>query len=183
MRRYPVAYFLESALANLDPARTKLVAYVTQPSQDEFSTRLKQHFSGWHSLEGMSDMAAARKIHDDKVHLLVDLSGHTGGGRLPVFSWRPAPLQISWLGSFATTGLPEMDYFLADETGVPPDHRTLFTENIWYLPETRLCFTPPDTLHTPSMLPALTKKQITFASFQAWTVTSSPSSHVSSFLS
>ena len=53
-------------------------------------------------------------IHRQGIHVLVDLSGHTAHNRLPVFSYRPAPVQASWLGYFATTGLPEMDYFLGD---------------------------------------------------------------------
>jgi len=83
-----------------------------------------------------------------------------------MLAWRPAPIQVSWLGYFATTGVREIDYFLADEVSVPVEHRSHFTEAIWYLPDTRLCFTPPDIDMPVSPLPALRTGSLTFGSFQ-----------------
>lgn len=77
-------------------------------------------------------------------------------------------MQVSWLGYFASTGVPGMDYLLADQVSVPPSHREHFTETVWYLPDTRLCFTPP-AAHArlaPTPLPALRNGHITFGSFQ-----------------
>jgi hypothetical protein len=105
-------------------------------------------------------------IHAEGLHVLVDLSGHTKNNRLPVFAWKPAPVQVSWLGYFATTGVAEMDYLLADETGVPESHREDFTETIWYMPDTRLCFTPPEYDLPISLLPALGNGYLTFGCFQ-----------------
>jgi predicted O-linked N-acetylglucosamine transferase (SPINDLY family) len=123
--------------------------------------------SGWHSLAGLTDEAAAHRIHRDGIHVLVDLSGHTVHNRLPVFAWRPAPVQVTWLGYFATTGLAEMDYILADRVGLPPALQSQFTETIRYLPDTRLCFTPPDGAGLPAPAPALANGFVTFGCFQA----------------
>jgi predicted O-linked N-acetylglucosamine transferase (SPINDLY family) len=117
-------------------------------------------------LFGLSDEAAARLIHSDEVHILLDLSGYTRYNRLPVFAWKPAPVQVSWLGYFATTGVAEMDYLLADEVGVPEAQRQQFTETVWYLPDTRLCFTAPKADLAVSPLPALSNDLITFGCFQ-----------------
>ena len=130
------------------------------------TARLKAYCTTWRSLTGLSDTEAAQCIYDDALHILIDLSGHTEGNRLTVFARKPAPVQVSWLGYFATTGLKQMDYLLADRVGVPVNQQEYFVEDIWYLPETRLCFTPPDIELLLSPLPALINGHITFGCFQ-----------------
>jgi protein O-GlcNAc transferase len=166
LREHVVGFFLEGVLAQLDPARIELFAYPTVPKTDALTERLRPCFAAWRPLVGLSDEAAARLIHADGVHVLIDLAGHTDHHRLPVFAWKPAPVQASWLGYFATTGMAEMDWYLADEVGVPAAHRAHFTERVWYLPETRLCFTPPKTQGPTAPLPALQRGFVCFGSFQ-----------------
>jgi protein O-GlcNAc transferase len=163
---HPVGFFLEGLLAHIDPARIELIAYPTHHRQDELTTRIRPYFSAWKPLIGLGDEAAARLIHADGVHVLIDLAGHTGHNRLPVFAWKPAPVQVSWLGYFATTGMAEIDYVLADEVGVPEAQRTQFTESVWYLPDTRLCFTAPAVDLPGTRLPVLSSGMITFGCFQ-----------------
>ena len=163
---HPVGYFLESLLAQLDPSRVELIAYPTNRKADSLTARIKPHFAAWKPLTNLSDEAAAQLIHADGVHVLVDLAGHTGHNRLPVFAWKPAPVQASWLGYAATTGVDEMDYLLADEMGVRESQQKYFTETIWYLPDTRLCFTPPDVDLPVAMLPAFKNGYVTFGCFQ-----------------
>jgi predicted O-linked N-acetylglucosamine transferase (SPINDLY family) len=165
-RTHPVSYFLEGLLAHIDPARVELIAYSTQPKEDQLTVRIRPHFSAWKPLYGLNDEAAAQLIHADGVHVLLDLSGHTKHNRLPVFAWKPAPVQASWLGYFATTGMAEMDYFLADEIGVPETQRGHFSETVWYLPDTRLCFTAPEVDLPVAPLPALKNGYLTFGCFQ-----------------
>jgi protein O-GlcNAc transferase len=163
---HPVSFFLDGLLARIDPARIELIAYPTHHKEDEVTERIRPYFSEWKPLFGLSDEAAARLIHSDNVHILLDISGYTRYNRLPVFAWKPAPVQVSWLGYFATTGLAEMDYLLADEVGVPESQRQQFTETVWYLPDTRLCFTAPGADLPVSPLPALSNDMITFGCFQ-----------------
>ncbi len=163
---HPVGYFLESILAHLNSSRIELVAYPTQPQEDALSARIKPHFSAWNSIAGLDDEAAAQKIHSDGIHILVDLAGHTTHHRLPVFAWKPAPVQVSWLGYFASTGVPGVDYLLADPISVPESHREQFTETVWYLPDTRLCFTPPEPSTALTPPPSVRKGFITFGCFQ-----------------
>lgn len=168
LRNHPVGYFLESILPHLESARITLVAYPTRSSEDDLTARIKPRFAAWHSLVGLNDEAAARRIHEDGIHILVDLAGHTADNRLPVFAWKPAPVQATWLGYFASTGVAEIDYLLADPYSVPEAHQSRFTENIWYLPDTRLCFTPPAATPTLSVAPppASNAGYITFGCFQ-----------------
>jgi predicted O-linked N-acetylglucosamine transferase (SPINDLY family) len=161
-----VGHFLEGVLTQIDPARIDLIAYSTGHTEDELTERMRPYFSKWNGLFCKSDEAAAQLIHADGVHVLLDLSGHTAHNRLPVFSWKPAPIQASWLGYFATTGIAEMDYVLADIVGVPEARQGQFTETVWYLPDTRLCFTPFKVEIPVAELPALKNSCITFGCFQ-----------------
>ncbi len=169
MLNHPVGYFLEGILANINPARIDLIAYPTHPHQDELTERIRPRFSAWQPLYGLSDEAASQRIHADGIHVLIDLSGHTAYNRLATFAKKPAPVQVSWLGYFATTGLPTIDYLIADPWTLPESEEQYFTERIWRLPDTRLCFTPPKLEIAVSPLPALSNGFITFGCFNHFT--------------
>lgn len=165
LRNHPVGYFLESILSQIDSSRVELIAYSTEYKADALTTRIKPYFTEWKLLAGQNDAAAARLINNDGIHVLLDLSGHTRHNRLPMFAWKPAPVQASWLGYFATTGVMEMDYLLGDPWVLPEAEEEYFTEKIWRLPETRLCFTVPDVDVNVNPLPALVDRHITFGCF------------------
>ncbi|MDH4418745.1 MULTISPECIES: tetratricopeptide repeat protein [unclassified Acidovorax] len=164
LRNHPVGHFLEGVLGNTDPARIELVALSAQDFEDELTRRIRPAFSEWHSLAGMPDHEAALMIRRLGLHLVLDLSGHTAGNRLPLFAYRLAPVQATWLGYFATTGVREMDYLIADPVSLPARCESHFTETIWRLPDTRLCFTPPSIVIDVNPLPALSSGVVTFGS-------------------
>lgn len=164
-RNHPVGYFLESVLGHLALADAELIAYPTFSKSDELTARIKPLFSAWKPLCGLSDEAAARLIHEDGVHVLIDLSGHTQHSRLPLFSWKPAPVQAGWLGYFATTGVAEIDYIIGDRYVSPEKEAGHFTEKIWQLPDCYWCFSEPKFDISVSALPALSNGYITFGCF------------------
>jgi predicted O-linked N-acetylglucosamine transferase (SPINDLY family) len=165
LREHSVSHFLESLLNQLDPVRVELFAYPTHNKVDELTARIKPYFNAWKPLAGLGDEAASRLIHADGVHILFDLSGHTALNRLPVFAWKPAPVQVSWLGFLGTTGLAEMDYVLGDPLAIPPEDEENFSEDVWRMPESFLCFTPPTPHVTIAPLPAIATGHVTFGSF------------------
>ena len=165
LHQHPVGHFLESLLAHIDPARIELMAYPTRLKEDALTARIKPHFAAWKPLLGLKDQAAARLIHADGVHILIDLAGHSAHNRLPLFAWKPAPVQFSWIGFPATTGVAEMDYVLGDPIATPVEDEGHFSERVWRLPESYLCLTPPDVMLDVSPLPALSSGLVTFASF------------------
>jgi protein O-GlcNAc transferase len=167
LKSHPVGYFLEGLLTQLQSSSMKLFAYPTVSNQDELTGRLRALFHEWSPLVGLSDKDAAQKIHSDGIHILIDLSGHTAKNRLPVFAWKPAPIQVSWLGYFASTGLSEMDYILGDPHVTPYVEAPHFTEKIWQLPESYLCFTPPDIDLKVAPLPACSNGFVTFGCFNS----------------
>ena len=163
---HPVGYFLEGLLSHLKSSSIELVAYPTQNREDDpVAKRLAGLFHVWSPLVGVSDEAAARKIYEDSIHILIDLSGHTAQNRLPIFAWKPAPIQVSWLGYFASTGIPEIDYVIGDPYVTPLNELDHFNEKIWQLPESYFCFTPPEADLNVSELPALSNGFVTFGGF------------------
>ena len=168
LRAHPVGYFLESVLQHLKACHVEVVGFPTQAEHDATTLRLKSHCVDWRPLFGMTDAMAAKLIHAAQVQVLVDLSGHTAHNRLPVFAWQPAPVQVSWLGYFASTGVPAIEYLLADAVSVPPGTLEDFSESICYLPKTRLCFTAPgpDMAVNVAPLPAQQRGFVTLGCYQ-----------------
>ncbi|MEP9326360.1 tetratricopeptide repeat protein [Paraburkholderia phymatum] len=165
LKKHPVGYFIESVLANLDASRVQLVAYPTRDVEDELTARIKPSFSAWTSLAGVADEAAAQRIRSDAIDVLIDASGHSTHNRLPLFAWKPAPVQVSWPGYFASTGVRAIDYILGDAHVLPEAEEAHFVEKPWRLPDSYLCFTPPvDSVETGT-LPMLVNGHVTFGYF------------------
>lgn len=167
LRTHPVGYFLESVLEHWPSDRVELLAYAAHPVEDETSARMRPKFSRWTRIASMGDQDAARVVANDGLDLLLDLSGHTANNRLPLFAWRPAPVQATWLGYFGTTGVEQIDWLVADPVSISPHEDARFTERVWRLPHTRLCFTAPADAPAIAALPALQEGRITFGNFQA----------------
>lgn len=169
LRTHVVSFFLEGLLQALATSSLQLFAYSTHsPKEDKTTERLKKLFDKWLDISIIAPHSAAQAIYEDNIHILIDLGGHTANNGLSAFAYKPAPIQVTWLGYWASTGLGFIDYFIADPIGLTQDKQHYFSENIYYLPETRLCFTPPSADIAPDVnnLPALSKGYITFACFQ-----------------
>jgi protein O-GlcNAc transferase len=167
-RSHPVGYFIESVLAALNsdsPHRLELYAYSNNIYVDPVSARIKASCTRWLPVARLSDQELAQRIRDDGIDVLIDLAGHTSFNRLRMFAWKPAPVQVSWLGYFATTGVAAIDYFIADQWTLPQAEEVNFTEKIWRMPETRLCFTAPDPDVAVAPLAALANGYVTFGCF------------------
>jgi len=168
LRRHSVGYFLQNVfceLARQAGERVALLAYSNHGEHDEVTRHLQGFCEGWADVQRLSDEQLAARIHADRIDILFDLSGHTGGNRLPMFAWKPAPIQATWLGYVATTGVTEIDYLLADPWTVPPGEEGQFTEQVWRLPEVMVCFTPPAFDLPVRALPALENGYVTFGCF------------------
>ncbi|MEX3935915.1 tetratricopeptide repeat protein [Paraburkholderia phymatum] len=165
LKQHPVGYFLESVVKNLDMRRVALYAYPARDVEDVLTSRIKARFASWKCIGGMTDEAAAKMIRDDQIEVLIDASGHTVHNRLAVFAWKPAPVQVTWPGYFASTGLKAMDYILADRHVLPASEAAHFTETPWLLPDSYLCFTPPTEYVQVGELPMVANGYPTFGYF------------------
>ncbi len=144
---HAVVRFLEPFLQHLDRGQFEPRAYMTQAAEDAVSARLRTLFDGWHNIAGLDDDEAADLIEGEGIDILLDLAGHSAGHRLLVFARKPAPVQITWIGHPATTGLRAIDYRLTDEyldvTGVT---ESLHTEALWRLPGVAGTYAAHDTI-------------------------------------
>lgn len=164
-RNHPVGYFLEGLCQHIDTKSLELVGFTMSADEDDLTERLRPRFASWHSLLGLSDADAATLIHAQKLHVLIDLSGHTASHRLGVFAYRPAPIQGTWLGYWASTGVREMDFLLGDPHAIPSEEQDQFTEEIWHLRRTRFCFTPPRSLMASNVACQPDARPVTFGCF------------------
>jgi predicted O-linked N-acetylglucosamine transferase (SPINDLY family) len=164
-RTHPVGFFLERVLAAHDRTQVEVVCYSNATFADSLTERLRASADRWELIAGMSDAEAGALIRRDEVDILVDLSGHTEANRLSLFATRPAPVQVTWLGYFGTTGLSTIDYILADRFVAPPGEESRFTETVWRLPECYLCYSPPALDVETGPFPGLANGFVTFGCF------------------
>ncbi|CEN56205.1 glycosyltransferase family 41 protein [Candidatus Methylopumilus turicensis] len=136
-RDHPTSYLAMGMLRHHNKYRFDIVIYDT--SYDDGHAMRRQVFSKANivkDISKLSDAAAASVIHKDKIDVLVDLNGLTEGTRLGVFGFRPAPVQISYLGFPGTTGTPFIDYIIADDYTLPVTSEKFNTESIIRIPNT-----------------------------------------------
>ncbi|MBF0428360.1 MAG: tetratricopeptide repeat protein [Magnetococcales bacterium] len=160
--KHPVGYVLNGILPLFDLQKVEIYVYSTFIREDELTKRMQSVIPHWRMVTDLTDEALAQQIRADRVDILMDLSGHTNHNRLAMFAWKAAPVQVTWLGYFATTGLEAMDYILGDPYNLPVDEADHFVETPWRLPESYICYTPPDVELEISPLPALKNGFITF---------------------
>jgi len=160
--RHAVSYFLEPILAEHDRTQVEVFCYAEVTRPDDVTQRFQALADHWRSTVGLSDEALARLIYEDHIDILIDLAGHTANNRLKAFTYKPAPVQATYLGYFATTGLATMDYWITDETLHPQDTVELATESLFRLPRCCLAYQPLKA--APEIMPR-SGKNVTFGSF------------------
>jgi len=133
-RNHSAAFAVLPVLSHHDHAQFQVICYSCSARQDEITARCRAAADIWVDAWQMSDGDLADRIQADGVDILVDLSGHSAGNRLTLFSSKPAPIQVTAWGHGTGTGLPTVDYFFADPVTVPSGVRHLFAEQVYDLP-------------------------------------------------
>lgn len=164
MRAHAVGRFLISFLHLLDPAKIALVAYSETARTDAMTAKFKAAIPTWRDTAGLDHAAFAAQVAADKIDVLVDLVGQTGP-RLVAFAGKPAPVAVTWLAYFATTGISAIDYVLCNRWVLPESEEVQWVEKPWRMPDTYLCFVEPDGAGDVGALPALAAGHVTFGSF------------------
>jgi protein O-GlcNAc transferase len=165
LHHHPVGLLLLPVLRELAHQGVKTTLYSNASVMDKVSQQLDE-LADRVDIANHSDEQAWATIRRDRPDVLIDLAGHTGLNRLALFAARAAPVQLSWLGYFATTGTPNMDYVLMDPWHAPAGCEGQFTERILRMPHTRFCFQPiaaaPAVVARP---PSADRGRVTFGSF------------------
>lgn len=164
-REHSVASFIEPVLRQHDRSRFEVCCYSSLPVPDETTLRIKASADVWRDIHRLSDGEAARLIREDRIDILVDLSGHTAGGRLGIFAAQPAPVQMTWLGYPNTTGLGTVNYRITDGIADIDGEDDLYREKLLRLEGCFLCYEPVANAPDGAPLPALTNGYVTFGSF------------------
>jgi len=137
---HATAYLIAELIERHDRDRCEIHGYSYGPDPGgDMRTRLVSAFDRFTDVDALSHRAAAARIRADDVDILVDLKGHTHRARPKILAFRPAPVQVNYLGYPGTMGAPFIDYIVADEFIVPRDRQTLFAEKLAYLPD---CYQP-----------------------------------------
>jgi predicted O-linked N-acetylglucosamine transferase (SPINDLY family)/ADP-heptose:LPS heptosyltransferase len=165
-RHHSVAFFLEALLGAHDRREVEVFLYTSDPRSDAATERLKALADHYVPIYNLPDEHAAAKIREHGIDILVDLSGHTSGNRMMLLARKPAPVQLTWLGYPATTGLPTIDGRITDAVADPPgDADRLHTERLIRLDGGFLCYRPYDKAGAVAPLPARGTGRVTFGSF------------------
>ena len=164
LRDHVVLRFVYALFSRYDKAHFEVYAYANC-EEDAYSRHLRTLVTAWRNILGLPHEQAARQIYEDGIDILVDFSGHCRENSLPVLAYRPAPVLVSGIGYFASTGLPAVDYFLADATLAAGDAEQGFTEELLVLPDSHLCYTPMKEVPLSDAPPSAKKGYVTFGSF------------------
>jgi len=135
-RNHPVS-FLTSELFELhDRHRFSVFAFSLQqaPVGDETILRLRNGFDKFFDVGNMSDKEIAQFAREHEVDIAIDLAGYTKYSRTGIFSYRAAPIQVSYLGYPGTMGADYIDYLIADKTIIPVESQSYYSEKVVYLP-------------------------------------------------
>ncbi|ADJ22965.1 TPR repeat-containing protein [Hyphomicrobium denitrificans ATCC 51888] len=148
---HATAMLLVEVLENIDRSRFELFGYCFSPDDgSDLRRRVVAAFDHYVPIGNMTDRNAARAIHDDGIDILVDLKGYTRDGRPEILSYRPAPIQVNYLGYPGSMGMDGIDYIVADPIVAPMAHQGDYSERIVHLPD---CYQPNDRKRTISELP------------------------------
>ncbi|RXH76344.1 hypothetical protein DVH24_019232 [Malus domestica] len=166
---HSVSYFIEAPLAHHEYTKYKVVVYSAVVKADAKTIRFREKVLKkggiWRDIYGIDEKKVASIIREDKVDILVELTGHTANNKLGTMACRPSPVQVTWIGYPNTTGLPAIDYRITDSLADPPDSKQTHVEDLVRLPDCFLCYTPSPEAGPVMPTPALSNGFVTFGSF------------------
>jgi len=162
-RLHSSIFFAGALICGHNRQNFEVYGYGNVAKMDQVTESIRGKFDHYRNIYGLDTESLAALIKDDKIDILVDLTGHNTGSSLAVFAKKPAPIQAAYLGYPATTGMQQIDYRLTDEIASPQEMQKYYTEQLIYLPHPFCCFDGIDLPIAP--LPAQSSGYITFGCF------------------
>jgi predicted O-linked N-acetylglucosamine transferase (SPINDLY family) len=165
LRQHVAVYFIEEVLKAHDRKKFKIFCYAEVFKPDDVTERLQALDLTWRSTIERNNQEVAQQIKDDGIDILIDLAGHTGNNRLPVFGLKPAPVQVTWIGYPNTTGLKNVDYVMMEKNFLPKGGEVHFSEEVYFLPRVPVSYKIPPARPDPGPSPYERNGYVTFGCF------------------
>ena len=164
---HSVTDFLFGTLKELKKKGFKIHAFNLRKHEqlDHTSNSLKAIFDGWHDLEKLSDLESANTIRKSKINILINLVGYFARNRFTIMKYKPAPIQMLWMGYINTTGIEEIDYIVADPNLIYKDEENLYSEKVIKLPKIWNCHSGIKSSVVSEGLPFLKNNYVTYGCF------------------
>lgn len=163
-RNHAVDHFIRGLIEYHDRTQFEVICYSNTSDKDEITAQYQKTADRFVDVRRMTDRCLAERIHADGVHFLIDLAGFTAGGRLTTLSYRPAPLQMMYLGYPYTCGLKTVDFFISDAYADGPENAAYFSETLIHLPQSFVSFFPTETGGIVDEIPMIKNGFATFGS-------------------
>ena len=163
--QHPVNIFMQPVLARLNKDQFETTVYFTGVTYDDQTHQAKKRVGRWVECAIWNDEQLARDIEKAQIDILIDLSGHTSMHRMSLFAKRAAPVQVSFLGYPASTGVPNIDWIIGDSVVTPIGCESLYSEKIVRMPNTVFCFSPELEYPYPEYNETHQTRKLTFGSF------------------
>jgi protein O-GlcNAc transferase len=171
LREHAVGYQIVGILEKLSLDKDFEIYFYSLDKINKFEDKIKPRFkilsSYWLDVNEFNAEELAKKIHLDEIKILFDLSGYTGNNLLEIFSYKPAPIQISWAGYLASTGIKEIDYIIVDPYVVSDDFGDYFIEKPLALSDSWSTLTFFEDVAITNEIPFSRNKYLTFGSFNS----------------
>ena len=135
-RPHPVAFLIAGVFEHHDKSRFETMGLSFGPASDsDIRKRMASAFDHFIDVRNESDFDIAARMRRMEIDIAIDLTGFCEHGRTEILAFRPAPVQVNYLGFPGTTGADFVDYIIADSTIIPPDRAPYFSEKVVYLPD------------------------------------------------
>jgi predicted O-linked N-acetylglucosamine transferase (SPINDLY family) len=165
-RAHPIGWSFLPLIEHLDRSRYEAYCYSVFEATDDVTRRITARAKVWHDVSPLSARETADFINQDRIDILVDLTGYGGIAPMEVLASRPAPVQASWLGYLSTSGMTRVDYRVTDIHADPPELADRFhTEKLLRLPRTQWCYRSPGEAEPSPAPPCERNGFVTFGSF------------------
>jgi protein O-GlcNAc transferase len=139
-RALPTAFLTAGVIEHHDRQRFEITGYSAGVDDGgPMRRRIAAACDRFVDISKIPDLEAARLIHSDALDVLIDLNGYKPENRAKLLAYRPAPIQVNYLGYPGTMGADFVDYILVDPFVVPADQQPFFSERLVHLPDCYQC--------------------------------------------
>ena len=157
--------FIYGLFACHNSQKFEVTAYALNDQEDNYTNVIRPKTDHFENVSNLTTKQIAMKIHDDKIDVLIDLAGHKAGTGLPIFAYKPAPLQIAGINAISSTGLKTVDYFITDTLTDPQGQKNkYFSEKLIYIP-CKFSYASNSQAPQPIPAPSIQTGHITFGAF------------------